>query len=871
VELREDERVAEVEPPADDSSLTQDHGFNKNEAVRRLLAQLVREKIFVISSIKRSMHMFCLQYLEPQVSSQLGMLKPNGLYIQEMFDAEVFTSGDVPLEPSTHTLDVNIMDQFHMSSCRRCKEAKSIDSGCYFALMRKCVTHGWRPPVKATEIRQRYQFEGNYKSFDNYDISVAKEFAKMIKHGVAIPCVLGRCGVESPMSAVIKNSDHVRAETLVGIKIVDQASLTLASSKLEQMGLREIKARVAIDLTASGVNDASYRPPFRYPGLSEGLKMVTRGCWIGKGDVERYFYCFPIASHSVWMFMVKYLGILYYLVRCCFGFGPCPYYCQSWSAEFRSWILAEGVESVVMVDDWLVTGEDEAAAKENIGTVTRVIEGAGLKMSKEKEEVGQRIVYVGVMIDTINMTLSFEATSAKGMELQLKQYLLTLEKGKDLDPATIRHVAGKLGWYCEVLQSGRVHVRSWWAYQKFGKHLHFTSRVKLIQDTTWWIGVLNRWASDNLNGLEYPILSASELLDQPDKMYLVQSDASGTDGFGYFEGYLTDEDPKFTAGQWTQDFQFVTSHNGELKALQHFVQQTSISRVMLVWISDSLSAVWSVNKGRCKEECGLITLRIILEECDNKRLQIIAIWVPRELNLIADYLSHLASSLHRDLVRGRLGDLGSAQSHRGRGIEQETPEVHPENRQEILGLVLQSQPIEGVSNQLQIVGRVPVQTRPEEPRINPVGRQRSVGTESLQSAVPSRMAQPERAMRAKANIGAVDVQGLEQVQKEATSRTGAADRYDSRLGPRTTSAAASGSDVHDLPQRTSSQWRASVGNPSVRSYVGETEKWIRAASKPNQEMSIGRRRERSLHRLGTLQRSLASAKVVRPARPVGKG
>ena len=66
-----------------------------------------------------------------------------------------------------------------------------------------------------------------------------------------------------------------------------------------------------------------------------------------------------------------------------------------------------------MVDDWLVTGDDEAMARERIGLVSTIVESAGLKMSKEKEEVGQRIAWVGVLIDTINMTLSFDATSAK--------------------------------------------------------------------------------------------------------------------------------------------------------------------------------------------------------------------------------------------------------------------------------------------------------------------------------------------------------------------------------------------------------------------------------------------------------------------------
>jgi hypothetical protein len=59
-----------------------------------------------------------------------------------------------------------------------------------------------------------------------------------------------------------------------------------------------------------------------------------------------------------------------------------------------------------------------------------------------------------------------------------------------------------------------------------------------------------------------------------------------------------------------------------------------------------------VNKGRCDEPSGLALLARILSRCDLYRLQIVALWVPRELNELADYLSHLAFSVNRDQVSG---------------------------------------------------------------------------------------------------------------------------------------------------------------------------------------------------------------------------
>jgi hypothetical protein len=97
---------------------------------------------------------------------------------------------------------------------------------------------------------------------------------------------------------------------------------------------------------------------------------------------------------------------------------------------------------------------------------------------------------------------------------------------------------------------------------------------------------------------------------------------------------------------------------GEIFALKDFLQTTLIEDKILVWVSDSLDAVYDVNKGRCGSEQDAETLRAIFYHCDKKRLQLIAIWVPRELNIMADYLSHLSTYINRDIC-GNLSDLVS--------------------------------------------------------------------------------------------------------------------------------------------------------------------------------------------------------------------
>ena len=243
------------------------------------------------------------------------------------------------------------------------------------------------------------------------------------------------------------------------------------------------------------------------------------------------------------------------------------------------------------------------------------------------------------------------------MMQQMQAYLRSLKEGRDLDVGTIRHVAGCLNWYSEVLQSGRARLRTWWLYCRFRNQLSVALRVLLLEDTQWWIAVLKVWSEGNVSEREYLIMSTEELLSQPNRIWVLQSDASGPHGFGYLQGGLNDENPEYFSKVWDTDYLFHSSHDGELQALKHFVEGTLIRDKFLVWISDSLAAVWSINKGRSHTLISLDTIEKILGGCDSKGLLLVGLWVPREYNQTADYLSHLSFVLNRSENQGSLSGL----------------------------------------------------------------------------------------------------------------------------------------------------------------------------------------------------------------------
>jgi hypothetical protein len=316
-----------------------------------------------------------------------------------------------------------------------------------------------------------------------------------------------------------------------------------------------------------------------------------------------------------------------------------------------------------MMDDWLVAAVTEMEAEEMIDSIEgKYFSPIGFYMADDKRNFGQQMTYLGILIDSVNMTMRFDQVQAESVRRLLQRCQTDIMKGVLVPMSTIQHICGKLNWYSEIIQSGRLYIRSWWNYLRHGNQIYPSTRNRLLVDTQWWIDVLQSWESGSSSGFEYPIISASEMLQNPKAVYILQSDASGSDGFGYFGGYLYEEETSFSSKRWNPDIHVIrgSSHVDELIALLDFLlSNTSLNEAILLWVSDSQAAVYSVIKGNCTNEGGYEILRQIFQICDSRKIQLAALWVPREQNTVADYLSHLAVYLNRDAVSGGNADLAS--------------------------------------------------------------------------------------------------------------------------------------------------------------------------------------------------------------------
>jgi hypothetical protein len=421
-----------------------------------------------------------------------------------------------------------------------------------------------------------------------------------------------------------------------------------------------VKGRPITDASATGANEAMATPPFSNSGIGDAVALIFPGCVMGKLDVSRYFHQFPMAPSSRWLFWFFFGALFYRLNRAIFGAAPCPYFTSGYGAEVRKWVLHANIPAAHFCDDWFTVGAKRFNTKEFLRQIAAFFVACGFSMAMEKEEMGQRLVYLGVLFDSIRMVLSFDPAAASSFASELREAVANIKLGKHLTDSDKRHIAGKLSHFSQVLQQGRMRITYWWAYFHHGASMSEGGLILLYRDSEWWLRQLDAWSEGGHSSCEYPILSSSVLASDPRKVIILQSDASGPHGFGYIWGFLEEIDPQYYSSQWAQGELALcdrSSHYAELRALDHFVRTTVLTDRVLFWITDSQSAFYSVNKGTCHEYESRDLLSSILSRCDLLHISLLAIWVPRDYNILPDYLSHLAFNLHRSEKSGRCSSL----------------------------------------------------------------------------------------------------------------------------------------------------------------------------------------------------------------------
>jgi hypothetical protein len=507
----------------------------------------------------------------------------------------------------------------------------------------------------------------NYSSFTSFGKYGVCEWDKLVATGAVTeitPDEVKQSPVEPcRLGIVLKGRDLFEARQ-AGIQLIDEKSVAAWDQQRADRGLEPIKKRLICDASVNGYNGSLARVPFVATSRSALEKIMFPGCWMASTDLSSYYtqsrFALAVRNQLYVQVGERFFGF----TSCNFGTATLPWYCGILSAFLAEEIRARGIPVAFYVDDFVIVASSEEEARRFIELVNKIAEELGLPVARHKVQVSQRLTYLGIVFDSRTMTMSIDAEVARSKLLDLEErYIpwvlndLTDHLGR---PHLIRldSLIGTLGWFSEVLQSGRTRLGGLYVLQKYGHETNLSVRRRVAIDLDWWAARLKCWVQETIEPQTMPIINASSVVDQSDtQMVVVQTDASGPDGRGGYYGRVTGTSAQYWSRTWsTEELPLrENSHAAELQALLDFVRLWDIPKQLIVWVTDSASAAYTVLKGYTGDLLALPVLRGIMEIADSKRLIITALWVPRGRNVIADYLSHAASD--SNLTQTLIGTL----------------------------------------------------------------------------------------------------------------------------------------------------------------------------------------------------------------------
>ena len=607
--------------------------------------------------------------------------RPSALCAQSMATPALLHSGLLPLPQGRHNFDLSVMAALHVESCSLCFQAGTVLSSCYFFAMLRSLVFGHLPVFRHAVCREA-PYSGSYprcdllvKSFDREVVSYAqRNLSQVCSASLATSLHM------SSFNIVLKHSALSTAFLKTGIHIHDQVSLSAANALLDPSLL--VSVRPVLDLSGSGVNDAVIDYPFSQSTVHHAVSLMSPNCYMGIMDFSKFFQCFPLANEFRPFVSFEHGGDAHTANRIFFGMKSAPAFCCLWSAEFRRWLLHLAMLVAHMTDDYFSTNQSFWHLLRDMHTMVALFKSFGLAVNPAKFQLSQQVSYLGFRLDSVAFTLGFTALNASCCLLQLEAFVVSLSSSV-ISFKDIERLAGKLNNLASLLQRGRLHIRSFYRALRTRPIVSPSLRAYLLRDSAYWVSVLSVWSAGSVTGHEFQIFNSLSLRQNPALLHFVVSDASGLDdhGCGFYHGDAFTLDPLYYAQAWSRpasyalplslvddfdfsvpDVVFNSSHYGELAALLLFLRSRSFSRGVLLWISDSQSAVWSVNKGYCDSDLSFRMLRTILQLCDDLSLVLVAIWTPRAENTLADYLSHLSFLSSRSSVSGSVSEISASAS-----------------------------------------------------------------------------------------------------------------------------------------------------------------------------------------------------------------
>ena len=393
------------------------------------------------------------------------------------------------------------------------------------------------------------------------------------------------------------------------------------------------KCRVCLDIRYP--NEAMADWPVRYEDVDAITVSVLPGDFFVKQDLSSFYLRLPTHSafnpYQTFRDPITKEKKMYLFLS--FGVKVGSTYASGVSAEANLIIRAELIRQslttrfTVYIDDYFGKSQAKDDAQAALDTSDVVLnEFLGLPTSSDKKVLPtQRCEMLGVVLDSCSCTSSVKQKHRRYAVRELTRIIET----KTVTAQRLHRLCGLLNFFVPLVFGSRPFLRPLWLLLKAKKR---NNRVKISNSQynkiNWWLRLLQK-------GIPAPDTPWVNPAVSPVKSF--SSDASGSIGCGLWIG------KQRYFHKWNSDERSASIGAKELwpvlRCLERF--ETEFVNSVLIAFTDNVGNVYAVNAGstRSPDEAAMLERMAVIQRRGNIRL--LASWLPREFNPIADMISKL--------------------------------------------------------------------------------------------------------------------------------------------------------------------------------------------------------------------------------------
>lgn len=462
-----------------------------------------------------------------------------------------------------------------------------------------------------------------------------------IRHGFSIvdrEVVEQNVDVENHASSVNKTNKH-KVEALLLSEINNGRYVTVCNkpnicSPLAAIEKTDGSLRLIHDASRPAhlaLNDYSdVNVTVKYQSVRNAIELLAPGSFMCKIDLKSAYRSVGIKPSQYHMSGLKWQFTgdqeFTYIVdtRLMMGASKAPSIFHRLSQAIKRGMERRGYKLVAYLDDFLLVAENYETCRQGQNTLIALLRELGLSIAWSKVEGPcQKLVFLGIEIDSVNMTIGLPKTKVS----KLLRVLQVFRIKKRASCKQLQRLAGQLNWASQVINCGRSYLRNILDMMVPLVLPYHKARLSecVHDDIQWWIMALTA--------------SPGKRVFYKPQVKVVQFDSS-TKGSGFIHqgdwGYV----------DWQSDLP--ESKNLHINCKETISAVFAARRWAHLWrdskvlfCTDNMTAKSCIIKGTSKNKMLLPWMRELHLYSVLYNFEIDACWIPGTTNIIPDAISRL--------------------------------------------------------------------------------------------------------------------------------------------------------------------------------------------------------------------------------------